>query len=83
MSSKGMPTGMYQKNILGSVLYRNGYDRPSKGVSDILSIRIEPARQKINKGRFSYRDMVLLAKRLDMTPREFIETFFHGLFIEE
>lgn len=70
----------YDKNALKGIFYLKGYDGYIKKASDILCCSEKTTADKISRGCLSHEETIDICKALELTPRQYIQVFMHGVF---
>ena len=71
----------YNPFELKALFLHAGYEDYGEAAAKVLNVSCaKSARRKINNAILSQEDMIALAKFLRMTPREFLQVFYRGVF---
>ena len=76
---------MFNKQVFVSICKDRGYMKRRDMdiiIGGLIGTSPHVAAMRINKGQFSIEDAEIIASWFEMTPREFCDCFFHGLFYE-
>lgn len=73
----------YDPYELKAQFFHSGYDEYGRAACEILQVSApKTARKKINKAVLSHADTLILAKALNMSPRDYLRVFCKGYFDE-
>lgn len=81
-----MQTRFFNKKRLLKMAEHRGYltERAvADRVSEILDIKPETVKQRLDKGKFSLEERIVIADYFEMTPVEFLDVFLSGVFVED
>lgn len=70
----------YDKTALKGMFYLKGHEHFLSVAADYLGVGEKQAAAKLRTGCMSHEDTILLAKGLEMTPRQYINVFMRGVF---
>ncbi len=70
----------YNKDKLKGLLYIKGQGQFLKPACEMLNMKDSTTSLKINGGKLTHEETILLAEGLELTPREYLDIFCSGVF---